>query len=350
VTSTTVSTGGFGASLLTSFQSVLQGNSAGSSSSGGTPGSGGSSSNTDPFANMTPQQIQAAINNGTFESIPGVMSVSQLASDANYQSTTSSDYQGTPTASQLYFDGKPLSSFGLGPEDPGESILGSGYTYPYITVGSPTGPTISNGQGTAAYNTLADSQEHSAGSIIGPLVGLAAVLISGGTLAPLVADAVGGGLTGAIAGGAVSGAIGGGLSAAISGGDIGKGILGGALTGGIGGGVTSGLTGAGVDTSIAKAVGGAASGATGAAVNGGNPLNGAVSGGVGGAVGGLTGNQALGGLASTLTGNALNVSNPGSAGTNQINAGSGTPNPSGTPTTTPISSPGFNLGVNTKQA
>lgn len=222
--------------------------------------------------NMTDAQLAQAIDNGTFESLPGALSPAQLLADPNYTSQTAADYQGNVSADQIDFNGVPLSQLGLGEGkgETGQTLLGSGYANPGLTV---NGRPISNAQQNAAYNQLADSQTHSTGKLLGEIALAAAAIYTGGAALGVWggADAAAAGAAGA-AGADAAGAAG----VDIGGGFMSYGSTAAGLTGDIAGGaygadagLYAGLTQGPVDTAVVGSIGspGVSVGADGSLVN-----------------------------------------------------------------------------------
>lgn len=127
---------------------------------------------------MTPAQIAAAIDNKTFESMPGVMTPDQVVANVMANIAAGTIYQGTPTAMNIDFNGIPLTQLGIGQSGApvGQALLGSGYANPGMTVG---GLPITIDQQNAAYNELANSQTAGIGKIFLEAVAVAAIAYGG---------------------------------------------------------------------------------------------------------------------------------------------------------------------------
>jgi hypothetical protein len=324
-----------------------------------TPASASSAEDFDP-GGLSAQQLAAAINNGSFESLSGAMSPAQLSADPNYVGTTSADYQGAINPDDIEFDGTPLSQLGIGQgkNDYGQTLLGSGYANPGLTY---DGQPISNAQQNAAYNQLAVSQEHGDGQVLGFAAALVASAFLGPEIAAGYSSLMGAGTAATIAAGATTGAFAGGLDAGISGGNVGKGMLDGAITGGVGSGVSSALSGSVADGTLssttANAIKGAASGVTGSLINGGgfaNVLTGAAIGGAGSEVAGLTTNalggsdpstidKFIGGAAGGVTSAGLSYLNQSSQLPSQNSTATGATSVTAGTGAAPTSAAGFNI-------
>jgi hypothetical protein len=103
---------------------------------------------------VSPQTLQTLINNGTLESsnLPGLLSPAQITQ--NVANNAPIAYTGQVSAGVIAYNGVPLAQYGLGPEDVGTTILGSGYSNPGLSVNAQP---ISIAQQNNAYSALAST-------------------------------------------------------------------------------------------------------------------------------------------------------------------------------------------------